>query len=140
MILCNAMKRILVISLAVLLSVCAASAHVDNVPTKFVYYSDGDVNAFPSDVLAAFEADSDAYKITLKGDSVIVIPRQEVETVLMSVLGVKYEKPDKNGIFLNPKDKQTHRICNENVGRMQNDAKWPPATSPDATECLQSPC
>ena len=59
------------------------------------------------------------------------------KTVLMSVLGVKYEKPDKNGIFLNPKDKQTHRICNENVGRMQNDAKWPPATSPDATECLQ---
>ena len=54
------------------------------------------------------------------------------KTVLMSVLGVKYEKPDKNGIFLNPKDKQTHRICNENVGRMQNDAKWPPATSPDA--------
>ena len=59
------------------------------------------------------------------------------KTVLMSVLGVKYEKPDKNGIFLNPKDQKTLHICNENVGRMQNDAKWPPATSPDATECLQ---
>jgi len=75
------MKRILVISLAVLLSVCAASAHVDNVPTKFVYYSDGDVNAFPSDVIVAFEADSESYRITLKGDSMIVIPRQEVDSV-----------------------------------------------------------
>ena len=59
------------------------------------------------------------------------------KTVLMSVLGVKYEKPDKNGIFLNPKDKQTLHICNENVGCMQDEAKWPLATSPDATECLQ---
>ena len=59
------------------------------------------------------------------------------KTVLMSVLGVKYEKPDKNGIFLNPKDQKTLHICNKNVGRMQNEAKWPPATSPDATECLQ---
>ena len=59
------------------------------------------------------------------------------KTVLMSVLGVKYEKPDKNGIFLNPKDQKTLHICNENVGRMQNYAQWPLATSPDATECLQ---
>lgn len=52
------------------------------------------------------------------------------KTVLFSVMGDRYETPDRNGLFLTPSNHETYSYCKKGMAALRKGA-WPPATTPD---------
>lgn len=53
------------------------------------------------------------------------------KTVLFSVMGDRYETPDRNGLFLTPSNHETYSYCKKGMADLRK-GKWPSATTPDA--------
>ncbi len=58
------------------------------------------------------------------------------KTVLMAAFGEKYERPDSEGYFLEPKDRQTFQTTALQTANMRHEGKWPSATLADAVSSL----
>lgn len=54
------------------------------------------------------------------------------KTVLFSVMGDRYETPDRNGLFLTPSNHETYSYCKKGMAALRKGA-WPSATTPEAS-------
>ena len=55
------------------------------------------------------------------------------KTVLMAVMGDKYESPDANGVFLRPMNRETYSYYTKETANLRN-GKWPLATESSVLE------
>lgn len=54
------------------------------------------------------------------------------KTVLFSVMGDRYETPDRNGLFLSPLNRETYSYCKMGMAALRK-GTWPSATTPEAS-------